>query len=117
MSRVEDETVPPQWRALIVGTWTPYGPRASTLGTVYAVIVGAEGDPHDRFIVRKLLEGADSSLLFSAIRRSAMSYRLLADVADRVGACGGDNVATIRERAFRHGDRDVREMAGAPFAR
>ncbi|ALN75631.1 hypothetical protein [Aureimonas sp. AU20] len=112
MSSIEEADVPQAWRSLIVNAWTPYGRRSSTLATVYAVIVGEIGSDHDRFIVRKLLEGADPSLLFSAIRRSAMGYRSLAGVADSVGARSGDNVAAIRDRASRHGNRNVRKMAG-----
>lgn len=115
MSQLEDADIPPAWRSLIVNAWTPYGRRASTLASVYAVLSGEHGSEYDRFIVRKLLEGADPALLFSAIRRSAMGYRSLAELAENVGARSGDNVATIRDRANRHGNRDVREMAGASW--
>lgn len=114
MSSIQNSDVPEAWRSLIVNAWTPYGRRSSTLATVYAVIAGERGSDHDRFIARKLLEGSDPSLLFSAIRRSALGYRSLAQVADNVGARSGDNVATIRDRASRHGNRNVREMAGTP---
>lgn len=114
MRKFEEADVPQAWRSLIVNAWTPYGRRSSTLGTVYAVIVGERGSDHDRFVVRKLLEGADSTLLFSAIRRSSLGYRSLAEIADSVGARSGDNVATIQDRASRHGNRNIREMAGAP---
>ncbi|WP_019998667.1 hypothetical protein [Aureimonas ureilytica] len=112
MSRIEEVDVPEAWRSLIVNAWTPYGRGGSTLATVYGVIAGERGSDHDRFIVRTLLEGSDPSLLFSAIRRSALGYRFLAELADNVGARSGDNVATIRDRASRHGNRNVREMAG-----
>lgn len=114
MSGIEDSDVPEAWRSLIVSAWAPYGRRSSTLATVYAVITGQRGGDHDRFIARKILEDGDPSLLFSAIRRSALGYRSLAELADTVGARSGDNVATIRDRASRHGNRNVREMACTP---